>query len=150
MRRRIVPDIVTEHQTLTKVPPELTVREAARLMAERRIGVVMVVEDRRLVGIMSERDVLTRIVVPGRDPNATTVGEVMTRDPVTIKPTDDATDALDMMRERGFRHLPVVDREAIVGMVSMRDLYAAVHEQLAEDLHEREAYIFGQGYGATV
>ena len=148
MKPRIVPDIV-DQQELWTITPQTTVREAARLMAHRRIGAAAVLTEGRLVGIFSERDVAHRVVAQGLDPDTTLVGAVMTSNPVTIGPRDYAGDALELMRTHGFRHLPVVDGARVVGMVSVRDLYDAVKEQLEEDLQERDAYISGSGYGMT-
>jgi CBS domain-containing protein len=148
MKRRIVPDIV-DQQELWTISPHTTVREAAQLMAHRRIGAAMVLSEGRLVGIFSERDLTHRVIAPGLDPDTTLVSAAMTANPVTIGPHDQAGDALELMRSHGFRHLPVVDGARIVGMVSVRDLYDAVKEQLEEDLQERDAYIFGSGYGMT-
>jgi CBS domain-containing protein len=148
MKRRIVPDIVNQ-QELWTITPQTSAREAARLMAHRKIGAAMVLSEGRLVGIFSERDLATRVVAQGLDPDSTLVGAVMTGNPVTIGPGDFAGDALELMRSHGFRHLPVVDSGRAVGMVSVRDLYDAVKEQLEEDLQERDAYIFGSGYGVT-
>ena len=148
MKKRIVPDIV-DQQELWTITPQTSVREAARLMAHRRIGAAMVLLEGRLVGVFSERDLTARVVAQGLDPDKTLVGAVMTGNPVTIGPKDVADDALALMREHGFRHLPVVDGGRVMGMVSVRDLYDAVQAQLAEDLQERDAYIFGSGYGVT-
>lgn len=148
MKRRIVPDIINQ-QELWTISPQANIREAARLMAHRRIGAAMVVAGGRLIGILSERDLSHRVMAPGLDPDTTPVSAVMTADPVTIGPRDDPRDALELMRSHGFRHLPVVDDGQIAGMVSVRDLYDAVKIQLEEDLQERDAYIFGSGYGMT-
>jgi CBS domain-containing protein len=148
MKRRIVPDIVNQ-QELWTITPQTTVRDAARLLTQRRIGAAMVLSEGRLVGIFSERDLTHRVVAPGLDPDATLVSQVMSGNPVTIGPGDSASDALALMRTHNFRHLPVVDGGRAVGMVSVRDLYDAVKEQLEEDLQERDAYIFGSGYGMT-
>jgi CBS domain-containing protein len=144
MQRNIVPDIVSGQQTLALVPPTATVREAVDLMAKRHIGAVMVVSgSNRLEGIFTERDVLMRVVARGRDPGTTRISEVMTANPETIAPDLLALDALQRMKTKGFRHLPVVDDGKLVGIVSIRDLYDAVTHQLEEDIQEREAFIFG-------
>ncbi len=148
MNRLIVPDIV-HGQTLTVMEEGASVRDAARLMAQRRIGAVMILRGERLEGILTERDLLTRVVAVGRDPDTTLIGEVMTRNPDTVTPESRAIDALLRMRERGYRHLPVVAKDRVVGMVSIRDLYDAVTQGLEEDLQEREAFIFGSGYAAS-
>jgi len=148
MHRHIVPDIVS-NQSLTTLAPQTTVREAAKLMTERKIGAIMVVEGGRLVGIFSERDVLGRVVARGLDPDKTLLRDTMTPNPVTVGPDDPPASALEMMAQRGFRHLPVVDGERIVGMVSIRDLYAAIKVELEEEVHERESFIFGSNYGVA-
>ncbi len=146
MQRRIVPDLVS-NQTLASLPPNATVRDASRVMTERHIGAVLVAVDGRLQGIFTERDVLARVVAADLDPDETVLGGVMTPNPDTVAPNDTALDALRRMAERGYRHLPVVDAGQIVGIVSMRDLYATVNRELAEDLQQREAFIFDTGYG---
>ncbi len=147
MQRRIVPDLVS-NQTLASLPRSATVRDAARIMTERHIGAVLVAVDGRLQGIFTERDVLARVVAVGLDPDHTVLGGVMTADPDTIAPNDTALEALRKMSEHGYRHLPVVDSDRLVGIVSIRDLYAAVNHELAEDLQQREAFIFDTGYGS--
>ncbi len=147
MQRRIVPDLVS-NQTLASLPPSATVRDAARIMTERHIGAVLVAVDGRLQGIFTERDVLARVVAVGLDPDDTVLGGVMTPNPDTVAPNDTALEALRKMSERGYRHLPVIDNDRLVGIVSIRDLYAAVNHELAEDLQQREAFIFDPGYGS--
>lgn len=146
MQRRIVPDLV-RNQTLASLPPNATVQDAARIMAERHIGAVLVAVDGRLQGIFTERDVLARVVAAGLNPDDTVLGRVMTPNPDTVAPNSTALEALRRMTECGYRHLPVVDGEQIVGIVSIRDLYAAVNRELAEDLQQREAFMFDTGYG---
>ena len=146
MQRRIVPDLVSD-QTVASLSPSATVREAARIMTERHIGAVLIATDGRLQGIFTERDILTRIVARGLDPDETVLGSVMTPNPDTVGPDDMALHALQRMAERGYRHLPVVSDGRLVGIVSIRDLYAAVNSELAEDLRQRDAFIFDTGYG---
>lgn len=147
MQRRIVPHIVRD-QTLTTIEAGVSVAEAARLMAERRIGALLVTAGDRLSGIVTERDVLFKVVATGREPSGTTVADVMTANPDTVTPDSSAAEALDRMHLRGYRHLPVLDGERLVGIVSIRDLYAAVKVELEEGIQEREAFIAGSGYGA--
>lgn len=146
MQRHIVPDIVHE-QALYFMEPDNSVAEAVALMTEQRIGAVMVVRGGRLVGIFTERDVVTRVVNPGRDPGSTTLAEVMTESPKTIAPRALAGEALELMVRLGCRHLPVADDHEIVGMVSIRDLFGAVREELESDLKQRDALLFDTGYG---
>ncbi len=147
MRMKIVPDVIGK-QNLVVVNAEMTVRDAAKLMATHKIGAIMVGEGATLTGIFTERDLAFKVVSAGRDPDKVRLAEVMTRNPDTLRPTDTARDALERMSQRGYRHLPVVDNGKLVGMVSIRDIYSAVLNELQGELHDREAFIQGSaGYG---
>ncbi len=146
---KIIPDIVHD-QTITAVPMDMTVRAAAQLMAERNIAAVMITRDdgQTLAGIMTERDITTRVVARGLDAAATKVGDVMTRDPDILAPDDEPAHALSMMRTHNYRHLPVCEADRkVVAMVSVRDLYAFVQTELESDIKSRDHYIFGEAYG---
>ena len=108
-----------------------TVFEAARAMVERNIGAVPVLRDGLLVGIFSERDLMKRVVVEARDPRATRVEEVMTEDPLTVRPDESLETCLLLMRRHGFRHLPVCEGKELKGIVSLRDI-------LLHDLNEKD------------
>lgn len=131
--RTIVPHAIGV-QRIVSVSPMTPVADAAREMTRRRIGAVLVVDDGELQGIFTERDALTRVLAEDRDPSTTLLGEVMTRHPDTIAPGETVAAALAMMNEHGYRHLPVVDGEKIVGIVSIRDLYRSIKEQMDADL----------------
>ncbi len=147
MQRRIVPDIVNE-QELCLLAPSDTVSAAVDLMTERKIGAVLIAEGGKLAGIFTERDVLHRVVKSRRDLEQTPLSEVMTANPQCVAPSDQALAALQIMSEKGFRHLPVVTQEGeIVGIVSIRDLYGAVLSELEEDVRQRDQMIFDTGYG---
>jgi CBS domain-containing protein len=146
MHRKVVPDIV-DQQKIEVLSGSTTVRDAARNMAERHIGAVLIGQGRRLQGIFTERDVLTRVVARGLDPDTTPLEKVMTPDPDTVGPGDMAVEVLERMRASGYRHLPVVKDGEVIGIVSIRDLYAAIKRELEEDLQQREAFIFDTGYG---
>jgi CBS domain-containing protein len=147
MQRRIVPDIVSG-QSLSLLSPSDKVSLAVDIMAERRIGAVLVASEGKLAGIFTERDLLHRMVKPKRDPEQTILSEVMTSDPDCVAPDDLALTALQKMTEGGYRHLPVVTESAeIVGIVSIRDLYGAVLSELEEDVRQRDQLIFDTGYG---
>src|SRR5262245_11667126 len=146
MQRKIIPDVVSE-QELTLLSERVSVRDAVALMAQRRIGAVMIANDDRLIGIFTERDLLMRVVAAGLDPARVTLGEGMTRSPDPLTPDDAVHDALDLMSRRGYRHLPVIDDNKVVGMVSVRDLYSAVLHEMEDEIHDRDAFIHGTGYG---
>ena len=148
MIRKIVPDVI-DKQTLVKIGPRDTVRVAALLMRERKVAALLVMESDRLVGIVTERDMTARGVAAGINPDTTAVAEIMTANPDTLGPDDTASDAIRMMIRHNYRHLPVVDGAKVVGMVSVRDLYAVYNTELEQDLKDRNAYIYGESYGAT-
>jgi CBS domain-containing protein len=111
-------ELVTSEETAT-------LGEAAAVMAQRRVGSILILEGGRLAGIFSERDIV-RALSQSHDAVRDPVGHWMTRRPVTIGPDAGAEEALDKMLEGGFRHLPVMEGERLVGMVSMRDLSRAL------------------------
>jgi len=113
---------IIEGHPLFHVPSTASVRDVARTMSERNIGAIAVLDSGKLVGIFSERDVLTRIVAEGRNPDDTRVDSVMTKEMIVAAPADDINDALQKMHERNCRHLPVVQGGSLVGMISIRDL----------------------------
>jgi CBS domain-containing protein len=121
-------------QTPLTVTRDTTVTDAALRMQTFNKGAVMVVEGSRLVGIFTERDALFRVVAARRDPATTPVGDVMTRDPQTIHPDQPFVEALRMMHEGRYRHLPVVEDGRPLGMVSSRDALAPELLRLREDL----------------
>ena len=99
-----------------------TVLEAARYMMEHNVGAVPVLREGRLAGIFSERDVMNRVVAVGRTPGTTAVSEVMTANPRSVAADESIEECLFIMREFGFRHLPVVDGTELKGLVSLRDV----------------------------
>ncbi len=146
MIRKIVPDVISG-QTLHSISPRENVRVAAKLMRERKIAALLVMEDQALVGIVTERDMTARVVAAGLDPNTSAVADIMTANPDTLSPDDTASDAIGMMRIRNYRHLPVVEGARVVGMVSVRDLYAVYNTELEQDLKDRNDFIYGESYG---
>jgi len=104
------------------VSPEATVLEAVRKMNEHRIGAVLVTEEDRPVGIFTERDVLQRVVAAQRDPEKTRVSDVMSQDLACVHPETTVQEAMAVVTENRCRHLPVVEEDRVVGMVSIGDL----------------------------
>ena len=122
-----------------KAAPEALVSEAARLMAAKRTGAIMVVEGARLVGILTERDVVFRVVARGLDARATRIADVMTCAPHTINPDEPFGYALWLMHEKGLRYLPVVQHGKPIGIVSSR---GAMDPELEEFTSEEFRRIF--------
>ncbi len=99
-----------------------SVLEAARFMKEHSIGALPVLSDGQLVGIVSERDIMNRVVAAGRTPGMTTVEEIMTSNPRAVAADETVDECLFIMREFGFRHLPIVEGRELKGLVSLRDI----------------------------
>ena len=99
-----------------------TVLEAARYMMEQGVGAVPVLRDGNLTGILSERDIMNRVVAVGRTPGTTVVSEVMTANPRAVAADESIEECLFIMREFGFRHLPIVEGKELKGLVSLRDV----------------------------
>ncbi len=112
---------IVRRRPLVSVDPDMSVREAAQLMASEKIGALPVVRAGRLIGIFTERDALVRVLARGLIPEDTKLAEVMTADPITIDVRRPFKHALQMMVDGGFRHVPVVDGGSVVGILSARD-----------------------------
>ena len=113
---------LVKDRKLYSVDADRTVLEAARYMLEHNIGAVPVLRDGDLAGILSERDIMNRVVAVGRTPGTTAVSEVMTANPRAVAADESIDECLFIMREFGFRHLPIVDGKQVRGVVSLRDL----------------------------
>lgn len=132
MRRRIIPDVLRERK-MVSVGEKTTVREAAKLMCEHDVGAVPIIEEKVLKGILTVNDVTYRVVAEGLDLDDTIVREVMTPEPDTIKSDTIAIEALRLMQDGGYRHLPVVDDGQVLGVVSRRDFYGAEKARLDDE-----------------
>ena len=108
--------------------PTATVVDAARIMAQEDVGPVPVVEGGRVVGMVTDRDIVVRVIAEGRDPNSTTIGEIASGDVVTVEPDTDLDEALTLMSSRQVRRLPVVENGELVGIVAQADVARAVDE----------------------
>jgi len=113
---------LVKDRRLYSVNANHTVLDAARYMMEHSIGAVPVLRDGNLTGILSERDIMNRVVAVGRTPGTTAVSEVMTANPRAVAADESIEECLFIMREFGFRHLPIVDGKELKGVVSLRDV----------------------------
>jgi len=130
------------------VPPESSVAEAIRLMLAHRVGAVVVVDANRVAGIFTERDVLRKLALSGRDPEKVRVSELMTTPVETAFPQASPGDALVSMLQHHFRHLPVVDSSGrLRGVLSLRDLLHGQMEELKRQLDSLEQYVASDGPG---
>jgi len=129
-----------EPNKLIMVSPETTVSEAAGLMAGKNTGAVLVVDKQRLVGIFTERDVVFRVLAKGQDAVTTPLRDVMTSSPFTLAQGTSYGHALLLMQENGFRHVPVVDGERVVGIVTARNAMDPQLEEFVSEARRREHY----------
>jgi len=125
----VTTESVMSKQVVTAAPTD-TVSGVAARMNEGSIGAVVLVEGEGLTGIFSERDLLTRVVAEGKDPAATEVGSVASREVITVAPGTSLRECADALRKHGVRHLPVVDGKRVVGIISARDFFQAVSGEL--------------------
>jgi len=123
---------------LVTASPQTTVSQAAKLMAKRKVGAVLIVEDHRLVGIFTERDAVVRVIAPGLNSQTTRLAEVMTSAPKTVDPDKSLGYALLMMHEHGFRHVPVIERGTLIGVVSARYALDPDLEEFVTDSQRRK------------
>jgi CBS domain-containing protein len=126
---------------LISAEPDALVFDVALAMSEGRIGAIPIIEGERLVGIFSERDLMTRVVVAGRDARGTRVAEVMTNEVITAGLDDGVDRCLQKMACAGCRHLPVVHDGRVIAMLSMRDLMRDEIEEQGEEIRHLRAYI---------
>jgi CBS domain-containing protein len=131
-------DSLMNGKVVTAAPSD-RVADVSRRMDGARVGAVVLVEGGRLSGIFSERDLLRRVVAAGKDPAATTVGSVATREVVSVAPKASLRECAETLKTHGVRHLPVVEGGRVVGILSARDFFAAVAGEL-EGLFERIRY----------
>lgn len=121
------------------------VSQAAKLMIEKNVGALLVMNDKQLLGIVTERDMVRKLVALSKDANVVEVFQIMTWHPEVVTELTDIVDVLSIMEHGGFRHIPVMDKDTVVGIVSIRDILVALvrHQELiAMNL---QTYIMGPG-----
>jgi len=130
---------------LRSVPPTATVREAIEIMNTHRVGCVIILENDRLAGIFTERDVVTRVAGADLDPRRTRIAAVMTPHPHIVSPLTPIEEAMFLISERRVRQLPVIENECVVGLVSIGDINKWVLENLKFEADSLRSYVCG-GY----
>lgn len=129
---------------MNTVSPHANIFEAAVLMNEHKIGSLLVIQDGRLIGILTERDILQRVVTEERDARQTTVGEIMTRDVICCRLHTEIEEARAVMRDSRIRHLPVMSQEdEVVGLISIGDLNAYQAHHHERTISHLQGYIYG-------
>jgi CBS domain-containing protein len=132
---------VLQRQQLICASPAATVFDVATIMSEGGVGAIPILDGDKLVGVFSERDLMGRVVVPGRDPRTTLVGEVMTCDVVTATLEEHVDFCLEKMQRAGCRHLPIVAGGRVISMISMRDLLRDELQEQDEEIQHLKAYL---------
>ena len=134
----------SQHQTVYTIGPDDSVLDALKLLAEKNVGALPVVENSQVVGIVSERDYARKLVLKGRSSAATPVREIMSAPVVTVDPKQKLDDCMNLMTDRHLRHLPVVRNGQLLGLLSIGDLVKeTIHEQ-ANLIRQMEQYIRGE------
>ena len=123
------------------IGPDAPVIDAIRLMADRRVGALLVMEGPRLAGILSERDYARKVVLQGRSSSNTPVRDIMTAKVVTVRPDDSVDHCMKVVTDHRIRHLPVADGDAVVGVISIGDLVKAVIVDQQAELDQLQRYI---------
>jgi CBS domain-containing protein len=123
------------------VDPDAPVLEAIRLMAEHAVGALLVMQGQKLIGVVSERDYARKVILRGFASSETPVRQIMSSPVLTIQPDKSVRDCMKVMSEKRIRHLPVVDGERVVGVLSIGDLVRAVLEEQQQTIEELERYI---------
>lgn len=123
------------------ISPDAAVIDAIRMMAERRVGALLVMEGARLAGIISERDYARKVVLQGRSSKDTPVRDIMTAQVVTVVPSDSTDRCMELVTNSRIRHLPVLDGDQVVGVLSIGDLVKAVMEMQRQDIDQLQRYI---------
>ena len=138
----IVSDILRKKPgSIYSVTGNISVFDALFLMGEKNIGALIVIEDEKLIGIISERDYARKIILKGRTSHETAVSEIMTRKVITVSSSDDLDQCMELMSVKDIRHLPVVDNSVVVGMISIGDVVKAVIEGQKETIEHLKNYI---------
>jgi CBS domain-containing protein len=125
------------------ISPEATVFEAIQLMSDKNVGALLVIEKEKLVGIISERDYTRNIVLKGKSSKQTPVKEIISRNIIHVTPSHTVEDCLRLMTDNRVRHLPVLDGESIIGVVSIGDLVNWIISAQTSTIHQLQTYIAG-------
>jgi CBS domain-containing protein len=125
------------------VAPDLSVFDAIKLMADRLVGSLLVMNDEELRGIVTERDYARKVIIKGRSSETTSVSEIMSTEVLTTSSSQTVNQCMALMTERRIRHLPVVEDNRVIGMISIGDLVQAIIADQQEEIEQLESYISG-------
>jgi CBS domain-containing protein len=130
------------------ISPDATAYSALELMADKNIGALMVMENEKLVGVFSERDYARKVILKGKASKSTTVREIMTGSPISIKPSMTLWESMVLMSQNHIRHLPVLDNDVLLGVLSNRDVVNKLISDYESTIEKLENYISGTEYTA--
>ena len=139
------------NQRLVTIGHRSSAFDAAVSMFKNKCGALLVCNSNNndeLVGIITERDITFKVIPKNLNPKTTEISKIMTKNVETISPKKTTIDAIHVMRSRGFRHLPVIEKKKIIGILSMRDLYDYANNELQDSLKKHQEFMFGTGYGS--
>lgn len=142
---KTIRQILTKKPAVYSIEPRATVYAALKLMAEKNVGALVVLDGGQLAGIFSERDYARKVALLGKSSKDTPVGEVMTAKVVTIDPDRTAGECMALMTEKRFRHLPVMENAQLLGVISIGDVVRAVVEEQQFTIKQLESYISSGG-----
>jgi CBS domain-containing protein len=123
------------------IEPDATVYEALRIMGEKNIGALVILEQGKLTGIISERDYARKVVLQNKRSRETAVKDIMTSNVITVKPEDSIEHCMALMSNKKFRHLPVVEGDEVVGVLSISDIVRAIIDSQRETIQHLQSYI---------
>lgn len=136
-----VRDMLRDRHDVYSVRPDDTVYDALRLMADKNIGAVLVLADQTIAGIFSERDYARKVILLGKTSKETRVSEIMTTGVISVEPAWTAEQCMALMTTKRIRHLPVVDREQLIGIISIGDVVRAVVDEQQFTISSLQRYI---------
>jgi CBS domain-containing protein len=136
--------LIAKGNVVYSIVSSITVYEALKVMGEKNVGAVLVIEDNVLKGVLSERDYARKIVLKNKASKDTLVHEIMARDVVTVKPTDNLDYCMELMSTKRIRHLPVLENNAVLGVISIGDVVKSIIEIQKETIQYLDSYISGK------
>ena len=143
MKRTVKDVLKVKGFEVWSVSPQTSVFDAIRLMSDRYIGAVLVMEGPVLAGIVSERDYLRKVILEGRSSRETTVAQIMTREVVSVDPQRSVEDCMSLMTQRKIRHLPVRQLGRVIGIISIGDVVRSLVDERGVVIDQLERYIMG-------
>ena len=133
--------LTQRNQNIHSVSPQSTVRQALELMADKNIGALLVLEENQLVGMFSERDYARKVVLKGKSSVDTLVQDIMTTEVICVEVTQTFTECMQTMTDHHIRHLPVMDEQKVIGLISIGDVVKVILQEHTRTIEELKSYI---------